>query len=183
MKTTLLTALLLLSGIYCQDSPKDETDCFIKATTHLQQDLFEGDNMKDVADTTRGAMPPQWLITIISINDDLSNIRDTFLFSKYLPSDRTSSYIPQERRGVGYARKLESYFHHISSAATITKNGRYYVLTSEDMEQIYTLYKIWWKKILDSESLDEVEKNLSVYPLEGSPYEWKVDRYAPETKH
>ena len=178
MKTTLLTALLLLSGIYCQDSPKDETDCFIKATTHLQQDLFECDNMKDVADTTRGAMPPQWLITIISINDDLSNIRDTSLFSKYLPSDRTSSYIPQERRGVGFARKIESYFHYISSASTITKDGRYYVLTSEDMEQIYTLYKIWWEKIIGCENLDEVEKILSADPLYGSPYEWKVDHNA-----
>ena len=95
-----------------------------------------------------------------------------------MPRDKTSSYIPQERRGVGYARKIESYFHHISSASTITKDGRFYVLTPEDMEQIYTLYKVWWNNILGCESLDEIEKALSVFPLDDSPYEWKVDRNA-----
>lgn len=178
MKTTILTCLLVFSGIILQGSTKEEANYLITATDSLHQDFFEGDNIKDVPDSTKGAIPLQWLITIMSINDDLAHIKDTSLFSKYLPRDKTSSYIPQERKGVSYARKIESYFHHISSASTITKDGRYYVLTPEDIKQIFTLYKVWWNKILCCESLDELEKAVSVYPLDNSPYEWKVDRNA-----
>lgn len=177
MKTIILICLLL-SGIFLQESSKEKSRCLKIATDFNNQVIFENETNTDISDSTQGAIPPQWLITIISINDDLTKIRDTSLYSKYLPGDKTSSYIPQERRGVRYARKIESYFHYISAASTISKNGRCYILTSEDMEQIHSLYKSWWNRILECENVDEMEQALSMHPLIGSPYEWKVDPYA-----
>lgn len=124
-------------------------------------------------DSTTISSIPDYLYKVLCVNNYLPGICDTVQCAIGLLGGETSSHIVEERRGVSSARKFESFFHYVSPTSTITKNGRPYALSAEDMKQIYNLYAMWWRKILCCDNLVEMEGLLSSNPLEGSPYGWK----------
>lgn len=141
-----------------------------------EKECLHYDFLDFIPDSTKNTEISQWLLKIVLVNEYLPMICDTSYYSINARRYRTSSYISQQRRGVDYARRIESLFYDIPPSSTITKEGLYYVLSSEDMEQIHNLYAIWWRKILSCSDIIELEKALSSHPLKDSPYKWEQSK-------
>jgi len=173
MKTMLILLLLFANNQWKTNMTNIDNGYLYEFANQKDVDSIIYDFTSQEPDTIKKTEIPDFIYKTLCINTYLPMICDTVLCPIGLWGGVTSSYIVYERRGVGSARKFESFFRYISPKATITKGGRYYALSSDDMKQIYNLYVAWWQKILTCDNVQDLEKLLSSHPLEGSIYEWR----------
>lgn len=173
MKTMLVLLLLFNNNQWKTNMPNIDNGYLYEFANQKDIDFVICDFTSREPDTIKKTEIPDFIYKTLCINTYLSMICDDVLCPIGLLGGETSSYIVQERRGVSSARKFDSFFRYISPTATITKDGRYYTLSSDDMKQIYNLYVAWWQKILTCDNIQDLEKLLSSHPLEGSIYEWR----------
>lgn len=97
-----------------------------------------------------------------------------YVYYDMLKANPRSSYIPstlyKEFKGIDYARQVEKLANqNFNEYATITKNGRFFCLTKDDLKIIQGLYENWFALYLARN-----EEPFVSSALDGSIYRWET---------
>lgn len=154
IKTLFISSFLLLMQV------GSKTTCCV--TSPMHQNVINYTCSGN--DTIKQKKKIQRLISKIS-----NNQYSYYDMSKANPSSSYfSGTLIKELKGIRYARQIEKVINpNFNSYATITKNGRFFCLTKEDLIVIQGLYENWFTNCYTKE-MDGITKSA----LDGSIYKW-----------
>ena len=98
----------------------------------------------------------------------IQHIDDSLLQMSSCDIDPYSSYIPSVLIGECVVKYIEKIVNPEFAFERITKNGKYYSLTIDDMIIIKELYEKWWKKAKESQQYP-----ISGRALDGTIFKWE----------